>query len=41
MIGVYTTSQSATDVFNFYKTNSARGVTSSKSAGAASTTTAT
>jgi len=36
MIGVYTTSQAASDVFNFYKTNSSLTVTSSNSAGAGS-----
>ena len=33
MIGVYGTSQSPTDTYNFYKTNSSLTVTSSKSAG--------
>ena len=36
MIGVYSTSESPQDVYNFYKTNSSLTVTSSKSAGAGS-----
>ena len=36
MIGVYTTSQAASDVFSFYKTNSSLTVTSAKSAGVGS-----
>ena len=36
MIGVYSTSQSSTDTFNFYKSNSSLTVTSSKSAGVGS-----
>jgi hypothetical protein len=36
LVGVYTTSESPTDAFNFYKTNSSLTVTSSNSAGAGS-----
>jgi hypothetical protein len=35
-VGVYTTSESASDAFNFYKTNSSLTVTSSSSAGGSS-----